>query len=61
VYQLKTGEGLKIEEYNYPEGLFTAQVRSVKTGEWTEYRVQGDAIKLPLFLKQNDAVKEIQQ
>lgn len=58
IYKMPTGEGLRIEKYDYPEGEFLAQMRNMSTGEWTEFRLQGDAIKLPMFLKQQGAVKE---
>lgn len=57
VYRTKTGEGLKIETFDWPNGEFTAQVRGIP-GEWTEYRIKGDAFKLPAFLREQKAVKE---
>ena len=51
------GTGLKIETIE-PQGLFTAQLRSMVTGEWTQHRLRGEAAKLPLFLKQRGAKKE---
>lgn len=56
VVKFETGEILKFEEID-PEGQFSARVKGIKTGEWTGYRIQGESIKLPLFLAQQKAVK----
>lgn len=58
VYRMEAGEGLRIEEFDYPDGQFLAQIRSIATGEWSEYELHGQAIKLPSFLEQYNAVKE---
>jgi hypothetical protein len=56
VVKFKTGEILKFEEID-PEGTFSARVKSVKDGQWTDYRLQGESIKLPLFLRQQGAIQ----
>lgn len=60
VYTTKDGTGIRIEEYD-ERGQFTAQLRSMTTGEWTGFRMQGDAIKLPLFLKQQGATLDSEE
>ncbi len=57
VFLMADGVGLRIEKYE-EDGKFAAQVRSYSTGEWTDYRITGDSVKLPLFLEAGKAVKE---
>lgn len=56
-YTVASGEGLRITELN-PGGDFLAQVRSIKTGEWTNYYLRGEAAKLGDFLEARGAVKD---
>ena len=58
VWNVPTGESFKIEKYDYPDGKFAARMRHMKTKEESKFVMEGEAIKLPLFLKQQQAVLE---
>lgn len=55
VVRCKTGEILKFEQLD--DEQFTARVKSMMTGEWTDFRVQGASANLPGFLAQQQAEK----
>lgn len=54
VVEMESGQVLKFEKVD-PRGQFVAKVKSMKTNKWTQFRIQGESIKLPLFLRQQNA------
>lgn len=58
VFRCKAGEGLRVVEFD-PNGRFSCQVRSMTTGEWTDFHMEGESANLPGFLKEQGAVQEI--
>ena len=58
VWAFPTGEAFKLEKYDYPDGRFSARMRHMETKEYGDYLLEGDAIKLPMYLKQQGAWKE---